>query len=326
MVDIVAVMELELRHLRALCAIADAGSVTRAAAVLGVSQPALAAQLQRVERELGGHVFTRDRHGVTATALGEYVLTRARGVLLSMEELRRDVASQVPLARSVVRIGGIASPLSVRLTDRLTDYLPDAEVRLQSEYSPRVLLDLVLAGRLDAAAIVDYPGFALRASDALLVGVIAEEPVFVVLSDRHDLAGRTELDLAELADEPWVLTPSDGAGWPEYFHGACRQAGFTPNVPYTVSDTVLLRELVMTRRAISPCQAGFACGAGVVVKPLAGDPVGIRHLVVCRRDGRFGPMFDELVRLAQEIFRASAARQPEHLAWRRRRERGGQAA
>jgi DNA-binding transcriptional LysR family regulator len=47
-------MELELRHLHSLCVIADAGSVTKAATVLGVSQPSLTAQLQRVERELGG--------------------------------------------------------------------------------------------------------------------------------------------------------------------------------------------------------------------------------------------------------------------------------
>ncbi|MGH8795377.1 MAG: LysR family transcriptional regulator, partial [Stackebrandtia sp.] len=47
-------MEVELRHLRAVCAVADAGSVSKAAAALGISQPALTAQLRRIEQSLGG--------------------------------------------------------------------------------------------------------------------------------------------------------------------------------------------------------------------------------------------------------------------------------
>lgn len=65
-------MELELRHLRTVRAIADAGSLTRAATVLGLAQPALSAQLKRIERALGGALFERGRHGVRATALGNW--------------------------------------------------------------------------------------------------------------------------------------------------------------------------------------------------------------------------------------------------------------
>src|SRR5258706_10950504 len=74
-------MDLELRHLRVVCAIADAGSVTKAASVLGLAQPALTAQLQRIERALGGLLFERDRRGARATPLGELVLARARVLL-----------------------------------------------------------------------------------------------------------------------------------------------------------------------------------------------------------------------------------------------------
>ncbi len=50
-------MELELRHLRTLRAIAEAGNLTRAATALGLAQPALSAQLRRIERALGGELF-----------------------------------------------------------------------------------------------------------------------------------------------------------------------------------------------------------------------------------------------------------------------------
>ncbi len=56
-------MNLELRHLKVVCAIAETGSVTKAASLLGLAQPALTAQLQRIERTLGGPLFERDRRG-----------------------------------------------------------------------------------------------------------------------------------------------------------------------------------------------------------------------------------------------------------------------
>src|SRR5687768_16480593 len=85
-------MELELRHLKVVCAIADLGSVTKAASALGLAQPALTAQLQRIERTLGGPLFVRDRRGARATPLGELVLARARVVLPAVEGLRAEAA------------------------------------------------------------------------------------------------------------------------------------------------------------------------------------------------------------------------------------------
>ncbi|MGW5051992.1 LysR family transcriptional regulator [Actinokineospora sp. NPDC004072] len=306
-------MELELRHLASLCAIADAGSVSRAAARLGVSQPALTAQLQRVERELGAQVFIRDRRGVTPTPLGQSLLTRARGVLLAMDELRRDTDRRGPVA--AVRLGGIVGAVSVGLADRLSDQLPDTEVHLRTEYSPRVLWDLLVAGRLDAAALVDYPGFALRPHSSALTQVIAVEPVFVAMAESHRMAARPSVALADLAADPWALTPCDGAGWPDCFYAVCGEAGFTPRVLYTVSDGTPIRELVATGRAVTPCQAVFACGDGVVVKPLADDPIRMRHILACRADSPLAGSFDLLLRLACDAYWAYAQRRPEYLSW-----------
>ena len=85
-------MDLEIRHLKVVCAIAETGSVTKAASRLGLAQPALTAQLQRIERILGGTLFERDRRGARPTALGELVLSRARVLLPAMKGLRDDAA------------------------------------------------------------------------------------------------------------------------------------------------------------------------------------------------------------------------------------------
>ena len=78
-------MELEIRHLRVICTVAQTGSVSRAAAALRVSQPGLSAQLHRIERMLGGTLFERRPHGIAITPFGEMILARARAVLPTID-------------------------------------------------------------------------------------------------------------------------------------------------------------------------------------------------------------------------------------------------
>ncbi|NEE49698.1 LysR family transcriptional regulator, partial [Streptomyces sp. SID8455] len=63
---------------------------TKAAATLGLAQPALSAQLRRIEKALGGTLFERDHTGARATPLGELVLERARVVLPAVSELQAE--------------------------------------------------------------------------------------------------------------------------------------------------------------------------------------------------------------------------------------------
>ncbi|MBG0853190.1 LysR family transcriptional regulator [Streptomyces spinoverrucosus] len=100
---------------------ADAGSLTRAATALGLAQPALSAQLKRIERALGGALFERGRHGVRATALGELVLERTRVVLPAVTELQQEAArfARTPRATACLRLGGTHGPLLGALVDRL---------------------------------------------------------------------------------------------------------------------------------------------------------------------------------------------------------------
>jgi DNA-binding transcriptional LysR family regulator len=89
-------MELELRHLRVLCAIADAGSMGRAASDLGYQQPAMSTQLQRIERCFGEPLFERGMSGVRPTRYGLEVLAQARDVLTRAETIGRRPAAPLP--------------------------------------------------------------------------------------------------------------------------------------------------------------------------------------------------------------------------------------
>lgn len=91
--------DLELRHLRAVCAIADAGSITKAASMLGVTQPGLSAQLRAVEEIIGGALFHRDSAGCSPTEIGTDLIAMARPLLDDVVEIT-DHARQLAGAAS----------------------------------------------------------------------------------------------------------------------------------------------------------------------------------------------------------------------------------
>ncbi|MFI6578299.1 LysR family transcriptional regulator [Nocardiopsis sp. NPDC050513] len=292
-------MDLELRHLRTLCLLADTGSVTRAAAALSTSQPALTTQLQRIEREVGGPLFHRGRSGVRPTELGEFVLVRARSVLLSMDDLLHDITAR-RASPTTIRIGGVG-PLTLELSARLPEVFPDAPVHVRTEYSPKLVTDLVRAGRLDMGTTVDYVDRDLPTDGPLAWAMLAVEPLHVALWEGHPEAGRPTVRLADLADSPWALTPPDGSGWPECFYLACQRAGFTPDVPFRLYDRSEIHDLIADHRAVAPCQSDFDASGGVVIRPLAGAPIQLRHLLVWRRDSPVHQASDRIARAAREL-------------------------
>ncbi|MCO1657009.1 LysR family transcriptional regulator [Pseudonocardia humida] len=94
-------MDIELRHLRCLVAIVDAGGFTGAAADLGVSQPSVSRALAALEDALGVRLLRRTSREVALTAAGERVLVRARRVLAEVEDLAREARS----GRGRLRVG-----------------------------------------------------------------------------------------------------------------------------------------------------------------------------------------------------------------------------
>ncbi|MEW1654180.1 LysR family transcriptional regulator [Streptomyces sp. NPDC093707] len=272
-------MELELRHLRILRAIADAGSLTRAATTLGLAQPALSAQLRRIERAFGGVLFERGRYGVRATALGELVLERTRVVLPAVSELQREAARFARARREAerLRLGATHGPLLGALVDRLADAAPDTTVTTYVSWSERELAELLAEGRLDftlagACGSAPPPGI-----PHLAWRDIAVEPVFVMLTDSHPLARDREVDLAALAEETWACVPGDGC-FGDCFTVACARSGFSPRRMYE-TDTASCAHLVQVGRAVGLCRATFPPTPGLTTRPLAGTPLHWRHLL-----------------------------------------------
>ncbi|GAA2454682.1 LysR family transcriptional regulator [Streptomyces macrosporus] len=308
-------MDLELRHLKTIRAIADAGSLTRAATAMGLAQPALSTQLKRIERALGGPLFFRGRNGVRPTALGELVLDRACVLLPAVRQLQEEAARFARAWEGMprFRLGATHGPLLGGLVDRLEAAHPGVAVTTRTSWSEREIASLVLDGRVDFALVGTCGESPPPAADRLVWRCLAVDPVFVMLRRDHPLADRRVIELERLADESWADVPGDGC-FADCFTAACTRAGFTPARVYE-TDLASYVHLVQVGRAVGLCRATFPPTPGVVTRPLAGTPLSWRHLIGWYPGSPAADVATSVVGQARAAHTEAAARSTTYTAW-----------
>ncbi|MFE9614144.1 LysR family transcriptional regulator [Streptomyces sp. NPDC006012] len=309
-------MELELRHLRVLCALADAGSVGRAASVLGYSQPAVSTQLQRIERHLGEPLFERGSAGVRPTPYGAEVVAQARDVLARANAIGRRAPADTAGAGRTLRLAATNSPMLSGTVSRLRTRLPAVSPAVSSVYASSRIVELLEEGAVDAGIAADYPGMELRHSAAVAHRGIVTEPDFVALPARHRLKDADQVSLADLAEDAWFVTPDDGAGWPGVFYTACAAAGFTPRTAHEfLGDQAQLLSMIAEGLGVSVVQATVRPIPHVVIKPLAGTPLWCRYVLAWRRTAVDEHLAEALHQCATAAYRELAAQAPHLRTW-----------
>jgi DNA-binding transcriptional LysR family regulator len=314
-------MRVELRHLRIICAIADAGSVTKAAAALGLATPALVAQLQRIERSFGGRLFDRDHNGARPTELGELVLARARVLLPAAQGLEDDANRMASSLRqqgepAAYRIGTVNGPFIGGLVSRLAAAQPTARLSTHPSWSAAELATMVLDDRLDFAIIGTCGDPTTPLTAQLSWHMIAEAPVFVLLPADHAMANADEIDLADLADAQWAATPGDGC-FADCFAATCARSGFAPR-PIFETDIGGCIDLVRDGHAVALCQPTFRETPGVIAVPLAGSPMRWRHVLGWRPDATLAEVADQVIRYAEDTYTDAIGRSRPFLRWMQR--------
>lgn len=306
-------MELELRHLRVVCAIAETGSLTKAASALGVPQPALTTQLQRIERVFGGPLFERDQRGAHPTALGELVFSRARVLLPAVRGLQNEARLAAAEGIRRHRIGAVNGPILAGLLHRLGSQHPQVRITTHSSSSASELADMLTSCRLDFALVGLCGNERPVAEDALIWREVAVDPVFVLLSEEHPLATAPEVKLSDFADQAWVAGAGDGC-FGDCFIAACADAGFTPRKLYE-ADVLTCFELVSSGDAVGLCQGGFRRAEGVVAVPLAESPLKWRQALGWHPEAPAAEFAEYLVRYASESYAAAVRRSPRYAGW-----------
>ncbi|MGY1750864.1 LysR family transcriptional regulator [Modestobacter sp. SYSU DS0511] len=258
-------MDVELRQLRCLVAIVDAGSFTDAALELGVSQAAVSRTLASLERALGTRLLRRTAREVGLTAAGQRVLPRARRLLADAAELRRVAGGD----GGRVRIGHAWSAMGRHTLDfqrRWGAEHPDTALQLVRTNSPT-------AGLAEGVCDLAVVRVALdeRRFGATLVGL---ERRMCALAADDPWARRRSLRLAELSTRLLLVDRRTGTTTPELWPEDAR-----PRVEHT-NDVDDWLTVIATGRAVGVTTEGTAAQyqrPGVVYRPIRdAEPVAVR--------------------------------------------------
>ena len=297
--------DVHVRDLRYFVAVAEELHFTRAAEKLYVSQPALSKQIRALERQLGAELFRRDRQGVALTAAGAALLPYAERLLATWAEGASALAEVTAAERSTLVVGMSTSPgrggLLPAIRSRFTAARPEANVRLR-----QVSWDDPTAGLGDGDADVAFVWLPLPDAERYGWTVVAEEPRLVALPDTHPLAARSEVDFADLADEPFLALPTDAGPLRDHWLALDERDGQLPRIGAEIASTEETYEALVAGLGICLVATGNAhliTLGGVVTRPVHGISPS-RYALAWRREDGARP----LVRAYAEACRLVAGR------------------
>lgn len=295
---------MDLRRLRYFVAVAEESSFSRAARRLRIAQPPLSKQVKLLEEELGVLLFERTGRGVRMTEAGETLLGETRRIFAQVEGT----------VRAVRRVGrGEVGRLTLGFVPSSSNEVLPAVLRAFRERYPKVELFLRemrpdrVVQRLHENQI-DVGFLYLPLEDATLnVECVSREPLVLALPEKHPLAPQERVDLADLADEPFIL-PARYERMPGLYAqvtGACHQAGFVPNA--VQKDVWLMQTIVGLVAggigvALVPASVRNLRRRGVVYKPVLGLSPSVELGVVWRRDNH-GAVLGSFLLMARQVRR-----------------------
>ena len=227
-------MEFDERQLRAFLAIADTGSLGRAAAVVNLTQPSLSRLILAMEQRLGHRLFERRSKGMALTPAGDVLLPHARLLVFEMRAARDELDALSGLRRGVVRIGAVAAAMRTLVAEALGRLLA-AHPALTAETIDGVdgeLRDALLERRIDlavTAAPIDHP-------EAECLGACAYSGQFGVFgAATNPLPDRPGLEA--LAEQVWTM-PAEGAAPRLQFEAVFRAHGLPSPTVAAVTASV----------------------------------------------------------------------------------------
>jgi len=237
---------LDLRRLRYFLKVAELGSVTRAAEVLHVAQPALSQHMRALEAELGVRILARSSRGVALTEAGQRLYYEAREMLASMktlvERVRED--SGDPEGEVVIGVGQtIGSLLMVPLLELAAERLPRVRIQIREMLSG-LIPDLMRSGAVDFALSYNtssgngVEAVTVLSEDMCLVG---QRRLVVRHLGRH---GKADVRFSQLAGVPLYLSRRTHI-LRELIERVARQKGITLNLLAEVDSLYIMKELAV---------------------------------------------------------------------------------
>jgi len=277
---------MDLRLMRSLLAVIDAGEITVAAERVGLTQPALSRRIRQLEDQLGVALLSRGRKGVSLTAAGELVAAEARILVARYDALCAEVAAHQRLESGTIRLGGGATAVSFVLPPAIADFqrdYPGVRFHLKEAGSREVERDVV-SGHLELG-LVTLPVH-LR---ELKVHPLLADRIVLIGRNAHPLASQVQVDVKALAGLSLVGFEA-GSAIRHLIDAALREAGVEMNVVMELrSIAAIVRMVAMTGNLAFVSQIGVENEHDVRVLPVRGLDIRRELAVIARRGAVLSP-------------------------------------
>ena len=245
---------MELRQLRYFQCVATELSFTKAAARLHMAQPPLSRQIRQLEQELGAELFERTGRSIRLTDAGKFFFDQVTQLSARLQDVTETTRRIAEKQKKWFGIGFVPSTLYgfvPRFIRQVMDIDPNAEIGLL-EMTTVQQFDALKAGHIDVGV-----GRILLEDPEIERLVLIEEPLVVVLPKDHPLAGRKEVRIDDLLDEPFILYPSKPRpSYADHVLGLFNRHGYTPKVALETNELQTAVGLV-------------AVGIGITLVPLS---------------------------------------------------------
>lgn len=279
-------MRIDVHHIRAFLAVADALQFNVAAERLHMTQPALSRIIKALEETVGAALLARTTRRVELTNAGRVFAEHCQLALTHIDQA-------VTLARRAE--AGNLGHLRIAYMDFAINGTLPAIIEAFGKTFPSINIDLVhMPSTLQKKAMLDSTidiGFMIGpfAAPAVETRIFGREPMVALLPAAHPLTRKKTLWLADLANERFVLgTPHSWEAFRHHFFSICHRAGFSPSIAQEASTSDGIIGLVAANTGVSlypECIRNIQ-RSGLSVRPLADKDTEIEMIVCWRTDTR----------------------------------------
>ncbi len=272
---------MEMHQIRYFLAVSETLNVTRAAELCHVSQPALTRAIQKLEDELGGLLFRRERTTTHLTDLGRLMKPHLETIFDEAHAARKTATKFLKLERAPLNVGIMCTIGPLRFTGMLTRFRrdnPGVEVALV-EGVPRRLAELLYEGRLDVAIMAQPEPFGDRFAPLQLY----RERFGVAFAPGHRFNAANALALAQIHGEHYL--DRINCEYASFIDKLCEERGIEVTVVYRSEREDWIQTMVLAGLGVC-CTPEFSLlHAGVQFRPLI-DPEIAREVSLVTVAGR----------------------------------------
>ncbi len=232
---------MELLQLKYFCHVAQTGSMTKSARALYISQPALSRAISSLEKELGVKLFDRIGRGITLNAFGSFYYQQISSALQTIENASHQIFTHKKQAAGDLYINLLTTPprFSTLVSAFCAQY-PDIRLHISKQPSLQVAFDLAF-----------LPASCKPAGKRYHSCVVCKEEAVVAVYPTHPWAGRTQIEVNELAEQPLILPRPGRYSFYRFCQKLFSRFGITPTVSAWSSNSYTTKTLVESGAGIT---------------------------------------------------------------------------